>query len=43
MMDETYFYGDAILKINSSKCKKFTLGGCFVEKINETVLITREN
>ena len=34
---------DAILKINSSKCKKFTLGGCFVEKINETVLITREN
>ena len=34
---------DSILKINSLKCKRFTLGGCFIEKINETVFITREN
>ena len=34
---------DSILKINSSKCKRFTLGGCFIEKINKTVFITREN
>ena len=34
---------DSILKINSKKCKKFTIGGCFVEKVNETVFITREN
>ena len=33
---------DSILKINSIKCKKFTLGGCFIEKVNETVFITRE-
>ena len=33
---------NAILKINSKKCKKFTLGGCFFEKINNTVFITRE-
>jgi len=33
---------DLILKINSIKCKKFTLGGCFIEKVNETVFITRE-
>ena len=32
-----------LVKINSLKCKKFTLGGCFIEKINETVFITREN
>ena len=32
----------AILKVSSSKCKKFTLGGCFFEKINESVFITRE-
>ena len=34
---------DSILKINSINNKKFTLGGCFIEKINETVLITEEN
>ena len=34
---------DSMIKINSLKCKRFTLGGCFVEKINETVVITREN
>ena len=33
----------SILKINSIKCKKFTLGGCFIEKVNETVFITSEN
>ena len=32
-----------ILKINSKKIKKVTLGGCFVEKVNETVFISREN
>jgi len=32
----------SILKMKSLKCKKFTLGGCFVEKINKTVFITRE-
>ena len=34
---------DSMVKINSLKCKRFTLGGCFIEKINETVFITREN
>jgi len=34
---------ESILKINSAKCKKFTLGGCFIEKVNETVFITSEN
>ena len=34
---------DSILKINSTKYKKFTIGGCYVEKIKETVLITKEN
>jgi tRNA(Ile)-lysidine synthase len=34
---------NSILKINSIKCKKFTLGGCFIEKVNETVFITSEN
>ena len=34
---------DSILKINFKKFKKFTLGGCFIEKVNETVFITREN
>ena len=34
---------DLILKINSTKYKKLTIGGCYVEKINETILITREN
>ena len=32
-----------ILKINSNNSNKFTLGGCYIEKINETILITREN
>jgi len=32
-----------ILKIQSNKIdKKVTLGGCFIEKINETILISRE-
>ena len=31
-----------ILKINSGKYKKFTLGGCFIEKVNETLLISKE-
>ena len=34
---------DLILKISSTKYKKFTLGGCYIEKINKTVLITKEN
>ena len=34
---------DSIVKINLTKCKKFTLGGCFIEKVNETVFITSEN
>ena len=29
--------------ICSTKYKKFTLGGCYIEKINKTVLITKEN
>ena len=33
---------DSIVKINLTKCKKFTLGGCFIEKVNETVFITSE-
>ena len=34
---------ESISKINLKKCQKFTLGGCFFEKINETVFITKEN
>ncbi len=35
---------DLIMKIKSNKIsKKVTLGGCFVERINETLLISREN
>ena len=34
---------NSILTINSKRYKKFTLGGCYVEKINKTVLITKEN
>ena len=34
---------DLIKKIKTDKIKtKVTLGGCFVEKINETILISRE-
>ena len=32
-----------IKKINSNKSLKITLGGCKIEKINETVLIFKEN
>ncbi len=31
-----------IVKLKSQKLKKTTLGGCFIEKVNETVLISRE-
>ncbi len=31
-----------ILKKNEPKVNKFTLGGCFIEKVNETVFITKE-
>jgi len=35
---------DLIKKIRADKIKnKVTLGGCFVEKVNETILISREN
>lgn len=34
---------DSIVKINLTKYKKFTLGGCFIEKVNETVFINSEN
>ena len=34
---------DSIVKIRSSKIKKLTLGGCCLEKVNETILITKEN
>ena len=33
---------DVILKIKSRKLNKTTLGGCLIEKVNETVLISRE-
>jgi tRNA(Ile)-lysidine synthase len=33
-----------ILKIKLNKInKKVTLGGCFIEKVNETILFSREN
>ncbi len=32
-----------ILYIVEPKVKKFTLGGCYIEKINKTILITKEN
>jgi len=34
---------DLIIKIKSTRSKKFTLGGCYIEKVNESILITREN
>ncbi len=34
---------DAIYNIKSNKAKKLTLGGCCIEKVNETVLISNEN
>ena len=34
---------DLILKINFKEVKKFTLGGCYIEKVNKTILITKEN
>jgi len=33
---------DLIFKIKTRKLQKTTLGGCFIEKVNETVLISRE-
>ena len=33
---------DSILRMKLKNFKKFTLGGCFVEKVSETVFITRE-
>jgi tRNA(Ile)-lysidine synthase len=33
---------EVILKIRSNKLKKVTLGGCLIEKINETVFISSE-
>ena len=33
---------ESILKINSEKFHKFTLGGCYIEKMHETILITKE-
>ena len=33
----------AISNIKSNKINKLTLGGCYIEKVNETVLINREN
>ena len=32
-----------IIKIKSNSLKKVTLGGCIIEKINESILITKEN
>ena len=34
---------ELIKKINASLFIKVTLGGCFIEKINETILISKEN
>ena len=34
---------DLVLKIRSGKVNKLTLGGCYIEKYNETVLISSEN
>ena len=28
---------------NFKEVKKFTLGGCYIEKVNKTILITKEN
>ena len=33
---------DLISKINGKKFNRFTLGGCYIEKVNETILITKE-
>ena len=33
---------DLIIKIKSNIENKFTLGGCYIVKVNETVLITKE-
>ena len=34
---------NVIYNIKSNKIKKLTLGGCYIEKVNETVLISNEN
>ena len=31
-----------LLKIKQNKGRKFTLGGCYIEKVNESVLISIE-
>ena len=33
---------NSILKMKSTNFKKFTIGGCFIEKVNETVFVSRE-
>ena len=33
---------DSIFKINAKKFNRFTLGGCYIEKASETILITKE-
>ena len=34
---------ELIKKINKKSFIKVTLGGCFVERVNETILISQEN
>ncbi len=34
---------NSIITMKSLNFKKFTIGGCFVEKVNETIFITAEN
>ena len=34
---------NSIFNINAKKFNKFTLGGCYIEKASETILITKEN
>ena len=34
---------DLITRINTKSFSKTTLGGCFIERANETLLISREN
>ena len=34
---------ELIKKINKKSFTKVTLGGCFVERVNKTVLISQEN
>ena len=34
---------DSISKISAKNFNKFTIGGCYIDKVNETIFISREN